>query len=360
MDAVVFSIGSFLLVLSGRVFLVFPSGVVMTCSAKLVGEKLSKFRSLFNCAECCKAGGPIDAYLLPRTDAHNNEYIAPQDERVRFLSGFSGTNAFAIVTKSQALLWTDGRYVIQAKEEMDEGWTLMEEGTSDSISPTDWLFENMPNESTIGFDPRLYPFDKALKLMDTLRPIRITAVPVTPNLVDILWRDRPTEKTSKVTLLKLSECGKESAEKIKELRASLVKKKCDSAIFTALDDIAWLMNIRGGDIPYNPLVFSILVLTPKEVHLFINTEKLDNQDKESFVDVVLHEYDEAAAWLKSWHNSEKEGNRMHKVLIADSTNYYLGSIIDRNYSLIAFSPVQQMKAIKNSVELNGMRKAHVS
>uniref|UniRef100_A0A9J2PEC9 Aminopeptidase P N-terminal domain-containing protein n=1 Tax=Ascaris lumbricoides TaxID=6252 RepID=A0A9J2PEC9_ASCLU len=324
-------------------------------------EKLDKLRQLFRTADCVKnGGGEIQAYLLPSTDAHQNEYLAAHDFRVQFVSGFSGSNAFALITTTEALLWTDGRYVIQAKNQLENGWKLMEEGTPKSITPVDWLVENMPSNSRVGFDPKLYGYADGLRMVDSLQRVKITAVPLKENLVDILWTDRPTVPCNMVSALNSNEHGQDSLVKIEEVRKKLAKKKCTSAIFTALDDIVWLLNIRGADIPYNPLVFSILVFTPKETHLFIDTRKLNSELKQHLSHVCLHEYDDAIEWFTKWHEEERASNPTHMVLIPDATNYEFGSIIGKDYSNIGASPIQAMKAVKNDVELQGMRNSHVS
>uniref|UniRef100_A0A915AB89 Xaa-Pro aminopeptidase 1 n=1 Tax=Parascaris univalens TaxID=6257 RepID=A0A915AB89_PARUN len=323
-------------------------------------EKLDKLRQLFLTADCVKkGGGEIQAYLLPSTDAHQSEYLAAHDFRVQFISGFSGSNAFALITNTEALLWTDGRYIIQAKNQLENGWKLMEEGTPKSITPVDWLVENMPSNSRVGFDPRLHGYADGLRMVDSLQRVKISAVPLKENLVDILWTDRPTVPCNMVLALNSNEHGMDSLVKIEEVRKKLAKKKCSSAIFTALDDIVWLLNIRGADIPYNPLVFSILILTPKEIHLFIDIRKLNSELKQHLSHVCLHEYGEAIEWFAKWHEEEKASNPTHMVLIPDATNYEFGSVIGKDYSNIGASPIQAMKAVKNDVELQGMRNSHI-
>ncbi|VDM45505.1 unnamed protein product [Toxocara canis] len=322
-------------------------------------EKLTKLRELFRSADCVKnGGGEIHAYLLPSTDAHQSEYLAAHDFRVRFLTGFSGSNAFAVITNKEAVLWTDGRYMIQAKNQLEGGWQLMEEGTPESITPVDWLVENLPSDSRVGFDPQLYAYGDGLRMMDTLQRVKISAVPLKGNLVDAIWVDRPKRPSNKV-IPSAEEHGQDSKVKMDEVRKKLAKKKCVSAIFTALDDIAWLLNIRGSDIPYNPLVFSVLVLTSTEAHLFIDSSKLDDEVKQHLSHVHLHEYNEAVDWFTKWHENQKTNNHEHKVLLPDATNYEFGSIIGKDYSNVGASPVQAMKAVKNEVELQGIRSSHI-
>ncbi|VDM96931.1 unnamed protein product, partial [Onchocerca ochengi] len=123
----------------------------------VTNRKLEEFRALFTHDDIVKnACGAIDAYLLPSTDAHQSEYISRRDFRVRFLTGFSGSNAFALITLKEAMLWTDGRYFIQAQIELEPGWKLMKDCVLDAISPTDWMIRNLSKGSRVAFDPQLY------------------------------------------------------------------------------------------------------------------------------------------------------------------------------------------------------------
>ncbi|KAK0425733.1 hypothetical protein QR680_009349 [Steinernema hermaphroditum] len=285
-------------------------------------DKLERFRVLFsekslvNCAS-------IEAYVLPSTDAHQSEYISEHDFRVKFLSGFSGSNAFTIITKSDALLWTDGRYFVQADEQLEDGWKLMKQGLPESTDPVDWLVENFPANTNVGFDPQLFGYAAGVSLVEKLKKVRINAICSEGNLVDRVWQDRPAASDAPVLTLSLEECGELSSDKIKRVRDSLQKKKCDSIVFTALDDIAWLLNIRGADISFNPVAFAVLVVTLDEVALFIDQKKVSDM----------------------W--------------IPDVTNYFLGSLINKDNAYVAMSPVQPMKGVKNAVELQGMRNCHI-
>ncbi|VDN03846.1 unnamed protein product [Thelazia callipaeda] len=325
----------------------------MTTRSSKTDDKLKELRTLFRSEDIVKQiGGPVNAYLLPNTDAHQSEYICKRDSRVRFLSGFSGSNAFALITDQEALLWTDGRYFIQAGKELEPGWQLMKEGVPTAISVTDWMIQNLRRGSRAVFDPQLYRHDEALRIMSTLNKVGITVVPLKGNLVDYIWHDRPPEHFGKILVLNTEECGLEMREKINRTRRELQLRGCNSAIFTALDDIAWLLNIRGSDIPYNPVVFAVIFMVPNEVHLFIDERKLNDEIRNHLKGIEIHDYSSAASWIENWLYIHKG---LYKVCIPDLTNFELGSLIELRDGISLVSPIQTMKAIKNEAELHGMR-----
>ncbi|EFO17243.1 hypothetical protein LOAG_11257 [Loa loa] len=254
------------------------------------------------------------------------------------------------------MVWTDGRYFIQAQSELEPGWKLMKEGIPDAISTTDWMIQNLNKGSRVAFDPQLYRHAEALRIMAELKKFDISVIPLKSNLVDYIWHDRPEEIFGKILVMKDDEHGMEMCKKIEKIRHELQLKGCNTAVFTALDDIAWLLNIRGSDIPYNPVVYAIIFMTPDEVHLFINKRKLNNEILNHLSNIVIHEYYEAAEWIGQWLQSHKG---QYKVCIPDSTNYELGSLVEPDDGVSLPSPIQFVKAIKNESELSGMRKSSI-
>ncbi|CAG9534607.1 unnamed protein product [Cercopithifilaria johnstoni] len=325
-------------------------------------KKLERFRALFTQDNIVKnAGGAIDAYLLPHTDPHQNEHISKRDFRVHFLSGFSGSNAFALITQKEAMVWTDGRYFIQAQIELEPGWKLMKDSILGAISTTDWMIQNLSKGSLVAFDPQLHTHAEALRIMAVLKKVDINVVPLKGNLVDYLWHDRPEESFGKIIVMKKDEHGMETSRKIEKIRYELQLKGCNTAIFTALDDIAWLLNIRGSDIPYNPVVYAIIFMTLDEVHLFISKRKLNSEILNHLANIIIHEYNEATEWIRKWLQSHKSANtnKCYSVCIPDSTNYELGALVEPDYGVSLVSPIQLIKAIKNESELNGMRRSSI-
>ncbi|KAK5980392.1 hypothetical protein GCK32_016245, partial [Trichostrongylus colubriformis] len=204
-------------------------------------------------------GTPIKAYLLPSTDAHQSEYLADHDFRVKFLTGFTGSNAYVAVTNDKA-----------ATEQLVPPFTLLKQGQADSITVEDFVSENLHDGDWIGIDPSLHTYEAGQKLIKTLEGMGIQVAAIRGNLVDEFWNNRPPLQPKGPIILTPEEHGRCMEDKLKDLRQRIGKKKCDSVILSALDDIMWLLNIRGFDIQYNPLAYSYLLVTASEVHLFMD------------------------------------------------------------------------------------------
>uniref|UniRef100_A0A0N5CHH0 Xaa-Pro aminopeptidase 1 n=1 Tax=Strongyloides papillosus TaxID=174720 RepID=A0A0N5CHH0_STREA len=322
-----------------------------------MSKKLQLLRNLMKSGSLTK-GKVVNAYLLPRTDPHDSEYISAPYERVKYISGFSGSNAIVLVTNLIALCWTDGRYFDQATQQFEEGWHLMKQGVPESQSTSEWIALNMPKGSVVAFDPLLVSSSTAKELKDKLKGMNIELLPVERNFIDELWKERPEAKATKVRLLGLEYAGESVSTKIGNLRHELKEKKCDSIVLTLLDDVAWLFNIRGADIEYNPVVLSYAFITMDEAYLFIDKKKLPEGYEEHLKGVKVLDYDKVTEIVNEYHSKNKE-NASHKMWIPSETNYWISSVIAESNAYDANSPVQILKATKNEVELKGMRQAHI-
>uniref|UniRef100_A0A0K0DYT7 Xaa-Pro aminopeptidase 1 n=1 Tax=Strongyloides stercoralis TaxID=6248 RepID=A0A0K0DYT7_STRER len=323
-----------------------------------MSKKLQLLRNLMKNGSLTN-GKIVNAYLLPRTDPHESEYISNHYQRVKFISGFSGSNAMVLVTDSKALCWTDGRYFDQAIQEFEEGWELMKQAVPDSITPTEWLSLNIPNGSVIGFDPHLVSQETVKTMKNKLEVMKMELLPIEKNFIDELWESRPKEDIKGVRLLGIEYTGEDVFSKIERLRKILKDKKCDSIILTLLDDIAWLYNIRGNDIDYNPVVFSYAFVTMDEAYLFINKKKLPEGYEEHLKGIQIFDYEKVSDVLKEYHNNKSKDNIFYKMWIPSTTNYGLSSLISETNIYDSLSPVQILKATKNETELKGMREAHI-
>ncbi|KAI6223730.1 Xaa-Pro aminopeptidase 1 [Aphelenchoides fujianensis] len=332
-----------------------------------MSTRLAAFRSLFS-KSTLVGGKNLAAYVLPRTDYHNasdpskffSEYLAAQDERVHWLSGFSGSNAFAVVTTEKALLWTDGRYFQQATDELADGWTLMKQREDGVPEPADWLVENLPAGAAVGFDPHLFGFADAQELTKKLKAAGVEAISLLTNLVDELWTDRPQPQPTPLIHLTKEKVGETPAEKFERVRKELKQKKCDSIVISDLAEVAWTFNLRGADIPFNPVFFAVGALTLTEAHLFVDERKLTADVRKHLEGVRLHPYEDVIAWIQQHHEGAKQTDRhAHRVWIPDSTNYAWGKLVAEEHALVAISPVRLMKAVKNEAELAGMRASHI-
>lgn len=174
---------------------------------------------------------------------------------------------------TDAALWTDGRYFLQAEKQLDKNWTLMKAGLSDTPSKEAWIMKTLkkPN-SVLGFDPSLIPFDLLTKWKDYFAEHNciVTLTPLETNLVDLIWTDRPCRPSNPISELPLTFCGKSFKSKLSLIRAAIEDNKCQGLVVSSLDEIAWILNWRGSDIPFNPVFYSYLWITKDSVYLYID------------------------------------------------------------------------------------------
>ncbi|CAD5206255.1 unnamed protein product [Bursaphelenchus okinawaensis] len=326
-------------------------------SGETVPSILTSFRALFR----TDIAGPegINVYVLPRTDAHQSEYICAKDGRVQFLTGFSGSNGFCVITESEALLWTDSRYFDQAGRELYPGWSLMKQGVVGVPTPMAWLLQNTPQGSRVGFDPQLFGKGSSDELLKAIKGAKSTPVKLGTNLVDVIWEDRPESSKNPLIVMKPEEHGESIESKLTRVRSEMSKKKCDLVLLSDLAQIAWTFNLRGADIPYNPVFFSYAYITHEDAVLFVDKEKITLEIEKHLEIVKIHPYETAGEWLKHYHNEARNSISGHKVWIPSEVNYSLSSLVDDDYVHEAASPVYSMKGIKNDTEMAGMRESHI-
>lgn len=209
-----------------------------------------------------ESGESFHALIVPTADAHNSEYIAPCDARREFLTSFTGSAGTAVVTHKEAALWTDGRYFLQADQQLDKQyWTLMKQEQPGTPTIGEWLNKVLDSGSRVAVDPYTYTYEAWKKLETELAQQGNILVRTSGNLVDAVWTDRPERPSNSVVPLDTSFTGKTWQEKANEIREEMLKKGASTLILSALDDVAWLLNLRGSDIEYNPVFFSYAALT---------------------------------------------------------------------------------------------------
>ncbi|XP_017590667.1 PREDICTED: xaa-Pro aminopeptidase 1 isoform X2 [Corvus brachyrhynchos] len=310
---------------------------------------------------------PVQAYIVPSGDAHQSEYIAPCDCRRAFISGFDGSAGTAIVTEQHAAMWTDGRYFLQAAHQMDNNWTLMKMGLKDTPTQEDWLVSVLPEGSKVGVDPFIIPADQWKRMSKVLRSAGHDLVPVKENLIDTIWTDCPQRPCKPLITLDLSYTGVSWRDKIVALRSKMAERKVMWFVVTALDEVAWLFNLRGSDVEYNPVFFAYAVIGMNTIRLFIDGDRmmdppvrehlqLDSTLEPEFkIQVmpygsILSELQAVGAGL-----SPKE-----KVWLSDKASYALTEAIPKAYRyLTPYTPICIAKAVKNAAETEGMRRAHI-
>ncbi|XP_050729076.1 xaa-Pro aminopeptidase 1-like isoform X2 [Eriocheir sinensis] len=301
---------------------------------------------------------PLHAYIVPSGDAHQSEYIAPCDQRRAFISGFTGSAGTAVITLKDAALWTDGRYYLQASQEMDNNWTLMKQGLPKTPSEAKWLNKTLDVGSVIGVDPYLLEADAWRDLARELQGGGHSLIPVPENLIDLIWTDQPPRPAKCVVPLELKYTGLSIDEKLASVRQELDEENAFMLIITALDEIAYLLNLRGSDIEYNPVFFSYAAVTQEEAVLFINKSQLTGAALEALNTkdgkVTVRPYEDLAKFI-----SEQMALHFGKVWVSNHSSQAIMQLVPKDKRLSKLSPIATMKAIKNPTEIQGMEACHV-
>lgn len=297
----------------------------------------------------------IDAYIIPTADFHESEYVGTYFESRIFLTGFTGSAGTAVVMQDEAALWVDGRYFVQAEEQIKGSEILLQKMGQEGV-PTikAYLQEKMPNEGVLGFDGRVMNTAMGEELEDILSEKEV-AITCQEDLIDLIWEDRPEISKEPVWILDETFAGKSAKEKIKELREDMAREKATVHIITTLDDIAWLLNIRGNDIECNPMVLSYAMITMDQFYLYIHEEVL-NQEVKAYLEqqgVCIKQYEQIYSMVEQLENEMI-------LLEKGCTNYAIYSAIDTSNTIIdKRNPTVLKKAIKNPIEVENMKKAHV-
>ncbi|KAI4501996.1 hypothetical protein M0802_002678 [Mischocyttarus mexicanus] len=325
-------------------------------------EKLTKLRKLMKAVQIkVTKTVEIQAYIVTSEDAHQSEYLRECDQRLAFISGFTGSLGTAVITQDEALLWTDGRYFTQALSQFDPPgeWTLMKDGLLETPSIQSWLVSNLPPKSVIGADPNLLSYNKWITLQTTLDAGGQTLLPIEKNLVDTVWgKEKPFPILNKMIPHSLKFSGERAGEKVKLCRKIMESIGVKMLIITALDEIAYLLNLRGSEIPYNPLFFAYIILTKDDVNFFMDARCLSEE-------VVRHMNNEGIFpkyqpyhTIHEFIKHESSFDKNNLVWISNGSSYAIHTDCGELKKHIAISPVCVAKAIKNSVEIEGMKAAH--
>ncbi|XP_032284260.1 xaa-Pro aminopeptidase 2 [Phoca vitulina] len=305
----------------------------------------------------------LSAYIIPETDAHMSEYIGNRDKRRAWITGFTGSAGTAVVTMGKAGLWTDSRYWTQAERQMDCNWELHKE--VDIASITTWLLTEVPAGGSVGFDPFLFSVGSWESYDMALKNSNIQLVSITANLVDLAWgSQKPLVPSQPIYALKDAFTGSPWQEKVAGIRSQMQKhrKGPTAVLLSALDETAWLFNLRGSDIPYNPFFYSYTLLTDSSIRLFVNKSCLDSETRKYLnssctgsLCVQLEDYSQARSSVRTYASGDV------RIWIGTSyTTYGLYEVIPTE-KLIGdtYSPVMVTKAVKNSKEQALLRASHV-
>jgi Xaa-Pro aminopeptidase len=215
----------------------------------------------------------LDGFLVPHSDEHQNEFLPPSAERLQWLTGFSGSAGTAIVLEAAAVLFVDGRYTLQARDQCDTA--IFEVLQIPEAKASKWLAAELPKGGVVGYDPKLHTMKEIERLTESLGKAGITLVPQATNPIDLLWSDRPAPPAAPVVPQELELAGRSAKEKIADVQESLRRAKTDAVLLSMLDSIAWLLNIRGADISHSPLALAFAIVPARgKPQLFIDPKKL--------------------------------------------------------------------------------------
>ena len=296
----------------------------------------------------------IDALLVPRSDEHLGEYVPSCAERLRWLTGFSGSAGLAIIAAKAAALSTDGRYTLQAAAQVDPG--TFEVIDSAGKPWLEWLAVKLPNGGVIGFDPRLHAAQTITALKAEALKYGFKLKPLTSNLVDRVWKDRPVAPSGAVMVQPLAMAGVAAETKIADLQRALKAERQRAVVLTLPDSISWLFNIRGNDVAHNPAVLAFAILhTTGKPELFFDPGKLDAGTRKYLSGMAkLHAPKELAARLKSLQEHRNDKVRVDPATASQWIVRALGSVAAHGSD-----PCILPKARKNTTELDGARAAHI-
>lgn len=307
--------------------------------------------------------------VIPSEDCHASEYISEHDARREYITGFTGSSGCAVVTLEKAILATDGRYFSQALKQLDSNWQLLKQGIPDVPTWQEWAATRAAGGKTVAVDPTLISASAAEKLTEKVQ--RAGGMPLQAleeNLVDLVWGSEHLDRPCNPAFtLPGTFAGKSANEKLLELRRELVKKNSLGVIISELDEVAWLFNLRGSDIPYNPVFFSYAIVTLESAAIYVDKEKLD-AEASSYLEengVAIKPYKDIFADIKSL--SEKPGQldpgpacQPPHFAISTKASWALKLAFKRGANVeVTRSPICDAKAVKNATETEGMRACHI-
>jgi len=297
----------------------------------------------------------LDAFLVPRADEHQGEYVPPSAERLKWLTGFSGSAGLAAITRKHAALFVDGRYTIQAAQECDASIFAFPGIARAKLG--EWLIANLPKGAVIGFDPWLHTAGEIRRLEAQVVSNGLKLKPVSRNLVDRVWgKDRPAPPQKPVVLHPVKKSGRPAEKKIADIQKRLAADRHDCAVLTLPDSIAWLLNIRGSDIAHNPvaLAFAIVPASGKP-ELFIDGAKFSKDvRRELETNVRIAPPDALMARIRAL---KKSGRRVR--VDPETAAFALAKGLGPKSLAAAPDPCITLKAVKNATEIAGARRAHV-
>ena len=312
-----------------------------------IDQRLENLRKLM-------AERKIDAYIIPTSDPHQSEYLPDHYKERQFISGFTGSAGTAVITPNEAKVWTDSRYFLQAAKELSSSeFELMKMGDEDYPTVEEYLEENVNEFGKIAFNGNLFSVKEYKKLSESMGSRTLVS---DIDYISNLWKDRPALRKDKVWVLGEEYTGESAESKLNRVREQMDKNGYDYYFIGAVEDICWLLNIRGNDIDYNPVVLSYMLISKDRAYLCIDQDKLDGEVKE-YLDnnkIKLHSYDYIFTLLKDIPGK----NRI--FLDPARTNVAIYDAINSNVKVSTGTNITtNMKAIKSEKEIENTKQAYI-
>lgn len=315
-----------------------------------IKERIEKLRSLMR-------QNKIDAYIVPSSDDHLSEYVAEHYKCREWISGFTGSAGTAVITLGDAGLWTDGRYFIQAEKQLEgSGIKLFKMGEPGVPTYVKWLNEILKEEATVGVDGNVFSAAE-VKAMKKEFSNKKLSIDIEHDLIDELWKDRPEVPSDSIFVHEVKYAGKTRTEKLSEVRSEMKAKGANYYLLSSLDDIAWLLNIRGNDVQNNPVVVANVIVTESKAVLFVDLKKVTPQ--------VKAELDTEGVEVKEYNEVKQEIKKLTKddaiMIDPNTTNAALYNTVNSEVKIVEEPNITTiLKAVKNKVEIENLRNCQIT
>ncbi len=296
----------------------------------------------------------LSAFIFPSTDAHQSEYVADHWQGRTWISGFNGSAGTAVVTMKSAALWTDSRYFLAAEEQLEgTEFQLMKLKIEGTPTISEWLAQELQGENAeVGLDGMVNSYHETMGLIADLRKSGGITVRTNFDPLELIWTDRPAIPANPVEIQPMEFAGESVASKISRIRIALRQRHADGMLISALDDIAWTLNLRGTDVHCVPVFVSYLLISSQQVSLYVDSAKINDEVKAYLTEngISLYSYNKVAEGLERY-------SEYNILLDGDETSYFLWKTVKCQEIIAGNSPVPAMKAQKNDREIAGFRQA---
>nr|WP_303256541.1 aminopeptidase P family protein [uncultured Prevotella sp.] len=296
----------------------------------------------------------LSAFIFPSTDAHQSEYVADHWQGRTWISGFNGSAGTAVVTMKSAALWTDSRYFLAAEEQLKgTEFQLMKLKIEGTPTISEWLAQELQGENAeVGLDGMVNSYHETMGLIADLRKSGGITVRTNFDPLGLIWTDRPAIPANPVEIQPMEFAGESVASKISRIRTALRQRHADGMLISALDDIAWTLNLRGTDVHCVPVFVSYLLISSQQVSLYVDSAKINDEVKAYLTEngISLYPYNKVAEGLERY-------SEYNILLDGDETSYFLWKTVKCQEIIVGKSPVPAMKAQKNDREIAGFRQA---